>query len=253
APVSMSGPQGAPAPEFSPERASVSKSNPKKDYVPPTRSCLLLRCCLAAHLLTLSPPSVRWAHRGTPPQYFDPAAPLWLLACSSPPWPGSPLAPPGSLVPPPAPWTPLLPLLLISPALSGFSIPPAPPWFPVAPAPLWPPGSTPLHRSLMPSAPPRPSGSSSSPGLIGSLAPPQAPPPPAPPPSVNPLELSALPPPWLQPPSAPPWAVVMTVAWAPPGSSCSKSLLLSPWILPKSSPPWTVCHPPPGYQSCTTE
>ncbi|KAL0204032.1 hypothetical protein M9458_002050, partial [Cirrhinus mrigala] len=32
---------------------------------PPTRSCLLLCCRLAAPLLTLSPPSVWWAHYGS--------------------------------------------------------------------------------------------------------------------------------------------------------------------------------------------
>ncbi|KAL0173840.1 hypothetical protein M9458_029808, partial [Cirrhinus mrigala] len=36
----------------------------------------------------------------TPPRPVNPAAPPWLLAPFSLPWPGSTLAPPGSLVPP---------------------------------------------------------------------------------------------------------------------------------------------------------
>ncbi len=154
--------RGAPFPEFSPERAPIFKSSPKRDSFPkscqervsvtkgnprarrltntrpPAHSCLF--CCrLAAPLLTLSPPSVRSAHRGSTslhlhrgwgipclrlqaqspglsPQPVDPAAPQWLIAPSSPLWPGSLLA------------LPLLRLHLVPPAPSGSSIPSAPPW-----------------------------------------------------------------------------------------------------------------------------
>ncbi len=100
------------------------------------------------------------------------------------------------------------------------------------------------RRSPAPSALPRTSGSSPSPLLFGSPSPPQAPPPPAPPPLVGPLESAAIPPPWLLPPSAPPWATVMAVAWVPPGSSYSGSLLSLPWLLPPSSPPWPLSAGP---------
>ncbi|KAI2661543.1 hypothetical protein H4Q32_007170 [Labeo rohita] len=112
-----------------------------------------------------------------------------------------------------------------------------------------PPGSTAPHQLPEPSVPPRPSGSSSSPWVIDCPSPPQTPPPPALPP-VGPLEISALPPPWHLPLSASPWVIIIAVAWVPPGSSCSKSLLSpsglpwsllsSPWYLPPSSPPWTL-------------
>ncbi len=86
------------------------------------------------------------------------SAPPWLLAPSSPPWPGSPLAPPGSLVPPAPPWSgfdhpallnstpPSLPCPFIPPDLSGSFIPSAPP-LSVTPAPPCPTGSTPPQRS----------------------------------------------------------------------------------------------------------
>ncbi len=90
---------------------------------PPTRSCLLHRCRLAATLLALSPPSRRCEPHGspsspwlenplplaskpqTPPRPINPSAPLWLLAPSNPLWPICPLAPLGSLVPPALLWS----------------------------------------------------------------------------------------------------------------------------------------------------
>ncbi|KAL0154954.1 hypothetical protein M9458_049217, partial [Cirrhinus mrigala] len=100
-------------------------------------------------------------------------------------------------------------------------------------------GSTLPHRSSEPSVPPRPSGTSSSPWLIGSLSPSWARPSSALPLSVGPLDLSALP-----PPTAPPWVTITAVAWVPPGTACSMSLLSSPWLLPPSSPPWTLSASP---------
>ncbi|KAL0164205.1 hypothetical protein M9458_039958, partial [Cirrhinus mrigala] len=145
------------------------------------------------------------------------------------------------------PGTPLLQLHLIPPALSGSFTPPAPPWS-SGPAPPRPPGSTPPRQSPETSVPPRPSGSSSSPGSLSS---PRASPPPTPLPSVGPLESSALPPPWLLPLSVPLWVIIMAVAWVPPGSSFSKSLLSptgpawsllsSPLLLPPSGCPGLSC------------
>ncbi|KAI2658453.1 Vacuolar protein-sorting protein BRO1 [Labeo rohita] len=91
--------------------------------------------------------------------------------------------------------TPLLRLCLVPPAPSGSSIPLAPPWSSVAPGPLWPPRSTPLCRLLVPSAPPRSSGSFSSSWLIGFPSPPRVPPPPAPPqpPVISPYSSMAPP------------------------------------------------------------
>ncbi len=94
----------------------------------PTHSCLLPRCCLAAPLLTLSPPFVQRNYCGSAslhrrfgwmipclriqPQNsglhlgpFDPAAHPWILAPSSPLWPGSTLALPCFLVPPAPAWS----------------------------------------------------------------------------------------------------------------------------------------------------
>ncbi|KAI2658725.1 Chromatin-remodeling ATPase INO80 [Labeo rohita] len=85
-------------------------------------------------------------------------------------------------------------------------IPLPPPGSSIATAPLQPFGSTPPCRSPEPLVPPRRSGFSSSPWLIGSLSLSWAPLL-----LVSPLESSALPPPWLLPPLA--------VAWVPPGSS----------------------------------
>ncbi len=114
-------------------------------------------------------------------------------------------------------------------------------WGAPPPAPQ-PPGSTP-RRSPAPSALPRTSGFSPSPLLFGSPSPPRAP---APPPLVGPLESAATPPPWLLPP---PWATIMAVAWVPPGSSCSGSLLSLPWLLPLSLPPWSLSAGPlPGVR-----
>ncbi|KAI2645128.1 Zinc metalloprotease ZmpB [Labeo rohita] len=101
-------------------------------------------------------------------------------------------------------------------------------------------GSPSLPWSPEPRAPPWPFGSSVSPWIFGSPSPPRVPPPAAPPPSVGPLESSALPPPWLLPPSAPPWVVIMAAVWVSLCFSCSGSLLFSPWLLPPSSPPWTM-------------
>ncbi|XP_073687784.1 protein NLRC3-like [Garra rufa] len=107
-----------------------------------------------------------------------------------------------------------------------------------------------VHLGPM-SAPPRPPGSTAlcrspvrlfslSPWIFSSPSPPRAPPPPL----VGPLESSALPPSWLLPLSAPPWAIIMTVAWVPPGYFCSKSLLSFPWLLPPSYLPWFLLFPP---------
>ncbi len=205
-----------------------------KNARPPTHSCLLHRCRLAAPPLSLSPLSVRCEPRGsailqrrrgwsipqppppasearTPPRPIDRAAPPRLLAPSPPPLPGYPSAPPGSLVPPAPPW-------------SGVDPPPAP------------------LGSFLPSAPP---GSSVTPALprisdlrlhLGRQSPWLHPGPPDPRhlPSSLALRLGLL------PPSAPPWATVMAVAWVPPGSPCSGSLLSLPWLLPPSSPPWSL-------------
>ncbi|KAL0180935.1 hypothetical protein M9458_023341, partial [Cirrhinus mrigala] len=100
--------------------APISEFNTKKDYVPkgtPESP--------EAHKYTTLPPApasssaVVWqplcspsayhlygaSSTGLPSSIVDPAAPLWLLAPSSPPWPGSPLAPPSSLIPPVPPWS----------------------------------------------------------------------------------------------------------------------------------------------------
>ncbi len=234
-PLSSGSPSARPQPTIYAVRA-------RRDYHPPA---------LPWSEFPSTPPPASEAR--TPPRPVDPSAPLWLLAPSSPPWPGSPLAPPGSLVPLASTilhlGTPLLRLRLVPPAPSGSFIPSAPPLSSVAPAPPRPPGSTPPHRSPAPSAPSRTSRSSPSPLLFGSPSPPWAPPPPAPPPLVGPLESAAIPPPLLLPPSAPPWATVMAVAWVPPGSSCSGSLLSLPWLLPPSSPPWFLSAGPlPGVR-----
>ncbi|KAI2657753.1 Streptococcal surface protein A [Labeo rohita] len=186
APVSKSSPEKHSVPKFSPERAPVSKSNPKRHSVPkgipkspealppapPSSSAVVW----PAPLLTLSPPSVQWACRGPaslhrcygwriPCLPVDSAAPPWLLAPYSLPWPSSPLAPPGYLIPPAMPWSvfdhpaprdstsPASPRPSVPPAPSGSSNPPTPPWSSVASASPWPPGSTPLCQSLLPSAP----------------------------------------------------------------------------------------------------
>ncbi len=58
---------------------------------------------------------------------------------------------------------------------------------------------------------------------------------------------SPLPSPWLLPPSAPLWAAVMAMAWVPPGSSCSSSLLSSPSFIASLV---SVCPlPPPRWYS----
>ncbi|KAI2649219.1 Filamentous hemagglutinin [Labeo rohita] len=197
---------------LSQKRAPVSKPNTKSDPQrarrltntrPPTHSCLFLRCCLAAPLLTLSPPSVQWACYGG-----STVAPSSLLSAVARQYTGSTVLP---RLPPASPWSvvdhlvprdstrPASPHPSVPQAPSGSSIPPAPHWSSVTPAPLRPPGSMPPHWSPAPSAPPRPSGSSLSPWLIGSPSPPRPRPPPAPLPSVGPLELSALPFPWLLP------------------------------------------------------
>ncbi len=113
-PVPTSSPERAPVPEFRPESPEAHKC------LPPTRSCLLLRCRLvcpsARPQPTIStvgaprdchPPASLWreypltpppaSKLRTPPRSDEPSAAPWLLAPSSPPWPGSPLAPPGSL------------------------------------------------------------------------------------------------------------------------------------------------------------
>ncbi|KAL0176582.1 hypothetical protein M9458_028912, partial [Cirrhinus mrigala] len=179
---------------------------------------------------SLSPPpaSESW----TPPRPVNPAAPLWLLAPSSPSSFRLRLGLSSTIC---HLGTPLLPLCLVPPALLGSSFPSAPPWSSVASAPLW------------------PSGSSSSPWLIGSPSPPRVPPPPAPTLSAGALESSTLPPPWLLPLSAPPW--VAFTAWVPPVSTYSKLLLsslsFSSTLAPSSvvSTLDSVCHPPLGCPS----
>ncbi len=188
----------------------------------------------------------------TLPLPVDPVAPPRLLAPSPPP---SPVASPGSLVPPALPWSCVdLPSPRDSSPLAAphRSVPPsAPPGSSVAPAPLRISGSTPPPWSPEPSAPPWPPGSSASPWLVGSPSPPWAPhhstiPPP---PLVGPLESAAIPPPWLLPPLAPPWAIIMAVAWVLLCASCSGSLLSLPWLLLPSLPPWTLfTGPHPGVR-----
>ncbi len=113
---------------------------------PPTHSCLLHCCRLAAPLwsefpMTPSPTS----EARTPPRPFDPPAPPWLLAHSFQPWPICPLAPLDSLVPPAPPWSgidppvprvstrPAAPRPFVPLAPSGSFIPSAPPQSSVAP------------------------------------------------------------------------------------------------------------------------
>ncbi len=263
----------APVPEVSPGSLEAFKCPPSHPLLPPPP--LLSGSPSARPQPTIyavrawrdyHPPMLPWLEfpSNPPPaseawtRPVDPSARPWLLASSSPPWPGSPLAPPGSLVPPALPWsginhpaprdsTPLAsPHPFVPLAPSGPFIPSAPPLSSVALAPL---GSTLPRRSPAPSAPPRTSGSSPSPLLFGSPSQPRAHPPPAPPPLVGPLESAVIPPPWLLPPSAPLWATVVAAAWVPPGSFCSGSLMSLPWLLPPSSPPWTLCAGPlPGIR-----
>ncbi|KAL0156925.1 hypothetical protein M9458_048171, partial [Cirrhinus mrigala] len=101
--------------------------------------------------------------------------------------------------------TTLLWLRLVPQALSGFSLPSTPPPSSVTPASHSRPSGS-LPQSLEPTAPPWPSGFSVSPWLIG-----------YPPTCSAAITL----PPWLLPLSAPLWVAFMTVAWVPPGPSCS--------------------------------
>ncbi len=146
------------------------------------------------------------------------------------------------------------PYLHLGTALLWLRLVPSSLWLHWAPSPAQ---STP--RS--PPAPPWPSGSSTSPWLFGSLSPPLAPLPPVLPPLVNSMESAPTRPPWLLSPSAPPWVTIVTVAWVPPVSSCSKPLMSPSCLLPPSDPPWTllvvllpgVCplpEPPPVISAC---
>ncbi len=176
---------------------------------PPTHSCLLHCCRLAAPLwsefpMTPSPTS----EARTPPRPFEPPAPPWLLAHSFQPWPICPLAPLDSLVPPAPLWSgidppvpqvstrPAAPRPFVPLAPSGSFIPSAPPQSSVAPAPPRISGSPSPPRSPVLSAPPWSPGSSLLLFLYGSLSPPQTPPPPAPPLLVGPLESAAITSPW---------------------------------------------------------
>ncbi|KAL0188528.1 hypothetical protein M9458_015627, partial [Cirrhinus mrigala] len=118
APVSTSSPKRDSVPKSYQERVSVPKGSiesPEAHKCPPSRQLLppplLSSGSPCAHLqpticavswledpLSLPPSS----ESRNPPQPVDPN-PL-TIAPSSPPWPGSPLVPPGSLVPPALPW-----------------------------------------------------------------------------------------------------------------------------------------------------
>ncbi|KAL0193409.1 hypothetical protein M9458_011705, partial [Cirrhinus mrigala] len=254
--------QQDPEPSQSPPRLVNPEPGPTADGEPEPRATELSSMGATAREIATEPepiesdqvrePATMTAESWTPPRPSDQVAPPCLSAPSSPSSPVGPLAPLCSLVPPAPPWlvvvppspqdsTPPAALRCSVPlALLGSSLPPAPPQSSVAPAPPQTSGSPP--RS--PWVPPWASGSSVSPGIIGSPPPPRAPPPLAPPPSVGPLESSALPPLWFLSPSALPWAAIMAAAWVSPGSSCSGSLLSPPWLLPPSKPPWTLLSPP---------
>ncbi|KAL0181207.1 hypothetical protein M9458_023613, partial [Cirrhinus mrigala] len=163
------------------------------------------------------------------------ASSIVLLAPScplSPIGPPPPPPPPGSLVPPAPPWS------VVDPPSAQDSALPAPRRSILTGSfGLLPPSSSTLVLSHSGSALP---DSSASPWLVGSPSLPRTPPPPAFSLSVGLLESATRPPPWLLPPLAPPWPAIMAVAWVPPGSSCSKSLLSSPWLITPLSPPWTL-------------
>ncbi|KAL0161536.1 hypothetical protein M9458_045261 [Cirrhinus mrigala] len=251
-------------PQLTPSNSHPISTPPPLSPVNPSAHPQLTICAVGSPWVCQSP-LVSWledpsssppaSESWTPPRPSDPAAPPRLSAPSPPPSPVSPTAPPGCIVPPAPPRSvvaPPSPQDSTPPAAPRRSVPPAPwtsslPWAQprssVAPAPKWTSGSPPLSWSPEPWVPPRPSGSSASPRIIGSPSPPRALPPPAPSPSVGPRELSACPPPWLLPPSAPPW-VIMAAVWVRLGYSCFRSLLSPPWLLPPSSPPWTITSPP---------
>ncbi|KAL0151228.1 hypothetical protein M9458_053419, partial [Cirrhinus mrigala] len=241
-------------PEFSPEGAPLPELSPDPSAHPQSSICAVgspLVCQSPSALQLedpLSPPPA--SESRTLPRPVEPAAPSWLLVPSFPPWPGSPLAPPGSLIPLAPPWA-----VYINPS-PWDSTPQAPPSLRLHLGPL----SQRVHHGL-----PDPHLRIGcrrhlfhlflldSPRHPGSLA-------------LclgfhllccrwsAPLETSALPPPWLLPLSAPPWVVIMAMAWVPPGSSCSKSLLspsgspwsflMSHWLLPPSGPPWSILSSP---------
>ncbi|KAL0173502.1 hypothetical protein M9458_029470, partial [Cirrhinus mrigala] len=161
----------------------LSPDSPTAHPQPTICAMSSLRVCQFPSVLWLqdpsSPPpaSKSW----TPPRPSDPADLPLLLAPSSLPSPVGPPAPLGSLIPPAPPWsvdsTPPA-----APRRSVRLLPRAPPQSPVTPAPPRTSGCPPRLPEPWPL--PWPSGSSVSPGLIGS----RAPPPLAPPPSVGPLE-----------------------------------------------------------------
>ncbi|KAL0159454.1 hypothetical protein M9458_043179, partial [Cirrhinus mrigala] len=158
----------------------------------------------------------------------------WLLAPSSPLWPGSPLAPPGSL----GLSTPLLRLHLIPLTLRLHQAPSSPGFT----LDLCRSGSTAAFR-IHPFVLPRPSGSSSSPWLIGFPSPPQAPPPPPSPPSPFLLHGSSIC--WLHRGSPTRlWPGSHLAPTAPSPSSRLPDppwfLLFPPWLLSPSSSPWTL-------------
>ncbi|KAI2655695.1 Chromatin-remodeling ATPase INO80 [Labeo rohita] len=227
---------------------------------PPSHFCLLHRCGLAAPLLTLSPPSVRWAYRGSASLHRHrgwrtpvSASSFRAQDCASARRPsGSTMAPssslpgkasglPSSLVLPAPPWTvfdhP-------SPPASGCT---SSLWLRQA---LHPFSSTccsgfTVTFHLSPPDPPRHSGSSALRLCLGLLHRYQP---------VGPLELSTLPHPWHLPQSTPPLFAFLAVAWVPPGSFCSKfllslsgppwTLLSSPWLVPMSGLPWLLLSLP---------
>ncbi len=134
--------------------------------------------------------------------------------------------------------TPLLRLRLVPPAPSGSSFPSGSTLVlchSSSTAAFWIPASALVAGAICSALV---SGSSPLPWLISSPSPPRAYPPPTLLPLVGPWSRQLL------PASAPPWVAVMAVAWVPPGTACSKSLLSSPRLLPPSDPPWLLLFPP---------